>query len=353
MKFRNALALLGVLFLAGSFARADLLTTKDGRKLEGKVVADTPDGVKFRTSVGVVDIPRRDVASLVLGKTRVEELAEREKTAKTAAEIFEVATWAEGQGLKPQAKRLMKRTLQLEPNHAGANQYFGRVLYEGEWLEVAERDRRVLAKEAATMQARGLVRHGDTWVTPEDKAHLDQGHEFIGGAWITFEEAQRTRGLEQFDGAWLPRAEALARGDVATAMAIAGTPVHVVLGPDAVVAGPQDEIVLSEILDGLARGRTWFDEKFQSAPGLELFGGRLAEFYAFESNEAYVATTPHFGSLTKTVSAGWEEAAKKTHGFLWWDPYPLSSARRWQRDEDDLVGHCYHHHIRCHPCPAC
>ncbi len=28
---------------------------------------------------------------------------------------------------------------------------------------------------------------------------------------------------------------------------------------------------------------------------------------------------------------------------MWWDPYCVSSARLWNRPEDDIAGHCYHH----------
>ncbi|MCY2961621.1 MAG: hypothetical protein NTY35_15775 [Planctomycetota bacterium] len=343
MKILLPSALLAALLLLASGARADVLTTKDGRRLEGKVISETPAAVRFKTGAGEVEIPRAQIESLVAGKTKDEELAEKEKAAKTAEDFFQAARFAEEKGMKSQQKRLMKRVLELDPKHAGANQYFGRVLYKGEWLEPADRDARVRADEDAAMLARGLVRWQDRWVTPDEKSHLEKGEEQVGGVWMSFADAQRTRGLEEHDGRWLPRAEAFARNDVAAAAKLASLSVNVQLGPDAIVAGTQEEALLAGIVEGLARGRAWFDATFQSKPGLELFGGRLAEFYLFESDDAYTATVPHFASLTKTVSEGWADAVKKTHGFLWWDPYPLSSARRWKRNEQDLVGHCYHH----------
>lgn len=286
--------------------------------------------------------PRTD-ASVALDKSPTDELSAREKAAKTPEDLFRVAQWADGKGLKQQAKRLMQRVLVLDPKHVGAHEYFGRVLYKGEWIDPAEREKRIVESEGPVMRARGLVRWQARWVTPEDQVHLEKGEELVDGRWLPFADAQRARGLEEFEGQWLPWAEALARRDVAASVQVAGTPVNVVLGPDAIVCGVQDEALLTGILDGLAKGRAWFDATFQSKPGLELFGGRLAEFYLYDSNDAFALTVPHFGSLTRTVSDGWVEAAQKTHGFLWWDPYPLSSARRWHRDEQDLVGHCYHH----------
>lgn len=343
MQIRPTLSLLWIALLLAGRADADVLTTKDGRRLEGKVVSETATAVRFRTGAGEIEIPRAQIASLVAGKTKDEELKELEKAAKSAEDFYQAAKFAEEKGMKSQGKRLMKRALELDPKHAGANQYFGKVLHKGEWLEPAERDARVRAEEDAEMLARGLVRWQERWVTPDEKSHLEKGEELVDGKWLSFADAQRTRGLEEHDGRWLPRAEALGRNDVAAAAKVAGTPMNVVVGPDSIVAGPEEEAVLASIVDGLARGRAWFDTAFVSKPGLELFGGRLAQFYLFESDDAYVATVPHFASLTKTVSGGWAEAVQRTHGFLWWDPYPLSSARRWKRNEQDLVGHCFHH----------
>jgi hypothetical protein len=335
-------ALLALAALCGA-ARADLLVTKDGRRLEGKVVAETAAAVRFQTGAGEIEVPRDQIASLERGRTRAEELAEREKTARTADEVFALVRFADENGMKAQAKRLVKRALALDPMHAGANQYVGNVLYKGAWMTPAERDRRAAADQEAEMLARGLVRWQDRWVTPEEQGHLARGEELVDGVWLSFPEAQRRRGLEEFQGQWLPRPEALARQDVAAVEKVVSLDLNVLVGPDAILAGPQDEAGLQAIAAGLAKGRAWFDATFQSKPGLELFGGRLAEFYMFEPSDAYTGSVEHFAGLTKTVGEGWADAVKKTHGFLWWDPYPLSSARRWNRNPQDLVGHCYHH----------
>jgi len=281
------------------------------------------------------------VSALVAGSN--DDLEAREKAAKTPDDLFRVAQWASEKGLESHARRLMKRVLVLDPKHAGANQFFGKVLYKGQWMDPAEREKRIVEAEGPEMAARGLVRWQGQWVTPEEQSHLEKGEVLHEGRWMPFADAQRLRGLEEFEGQWLTAAEAIARRDAAAAVLIAATPANVVAGPDAIVCGPQNQAFLTDILGGLAQGRAWFDATFESKPGLELFGGRLAEFYLFDSNEAFALTVPHFGALTRTVSEGWAEAAQKTHGFLWWDPYPLSSARRWHRNESDLVGHCYHH----------
>ncbi len=322
---------------------ADVLVTKDGRRLEGKVVSETATTVRFRTGAGEVEIARADIATLERGKTKDEELAEREKAARTADDFCELGKWADENRMKSTARRLMKRALELDPRHAGANTYFGNVLYKGEWMTPEERDKRAAADQDAEMLARGLVRWQDRWVTPDEKAHLEAGDVLIEGQWFPFAVAQRKKGLEEFEGRWLPRPEALARTDVAAVEKLLGLRFHVHLGDDAILAGPMTPEILEGVSAGLGRGRAWFDRMFESKPGLELFGGRLAEFYMFEENDKYTGSVEHFAGLTKTVSDGWSDAVRKTHGFLWWDPYPLSSARRWHRDEQDVVGHCYHH----------
>ena len=113
---------------------------------------------------------------------------------------------------------------------------------------------------------------------------------------------------------------------------------------DALIAGPFAKQMLEQVGTQMALTRTWFDESWRSAPGLALFGGRLAEIYAFGRNsEPYAVTVPHFASQTNTDPPGWSEAVANSHGFFWIDPYPLSSARQWHRSEADLVGHCLHH----------
>jgi hypothetical protein len=342
MRISRALVLAVCLALGGA-AWADVLVTKAGRRYEGKVVSETSAVVRFQTSAGVFEIARGEIATLERGKTPREELAEREKRAVTADDLHALGVWAEEQRLRADAKRLMKRALELDPAHPGANRWFGKVYYKGRWLTPEERDAAAAIDLAAEMRAKGLVPWKERWVTPEDLAHLERGEELVDGIWIPFEEAQRRRGLELHDGAWLPRAEALARNDVASAAARADVRFNVLVAPDAILAGPQDEAGLAQVAAGLARGRTWFDLAFQSEPGIALFGGRLAEFYMFEADAAYLGTIAHFAALTPTVGEGWAGSVAGTHGFLWWDPYPLSSARRWKRDQKDLAGHCHHH----------
>lgn len=338
---RLVLCLAGVVLVA--HARADVLVHKDGRRIEGTVISEADGKIRFRATFGELEFPRADVVRIEKGKTRQQELADRESACKTAEDYYQLGLWAKEQKLAGDAKRCMAKAIELDKKHAGAHQFFGHVEYKGDWMTPEERDQRQKADLEADMLARGLVRFQDRWVTPDEKAHLEKNEVLVDGAWIPFADAQRKRGLEEFDGTWLPRSEAIARGHAKDVEALAKIPMQKLITPDALLCGPQSQERLEEIGAGLTKGRAWFDATFQSKPGLELFGGRLAEFYMFQSNPPYLDTIAHFGSLTKSVGGNWAESVQNSHGFLWWDPYPLSSVRQWARGYDDVVGHDYHH----------
>ncbi len=341
--------LLSIAFaLAIVCARADVLVHKDGRRIEGTITSEDGGTVKIKTTFGDLEFARADIVSIERGKTTAQEYVEREKTCKSAEDFYQLGLWAQKKLMYAQTRACMKKATELDPQHVLAQQFFGRVLYKGEWMSPEDRDKRQKSDEEAEMLARGLVRWQDKdgnarWVTPDEKTHLDKNEVQVEGKWIRFELAQHLKGLQEFDGKWLPAAEAFARIDVAAVQAITHAHHNLLLTDDAALYGPESAEDLQAIADGLKSGRGWFDATFQSAPGLALFGGRRAEFYLFTSNDEYVNTVDHFASLTTTVPPGWADSVKKTHGFLWWDPYPLSSARQWNRPPEDLVGHCYHH----------
>ena len=270
-------------------------------------------------------------------------IKEREKAAKTADEVWELALECEKRKLKADLKRLVARTLELDPQHAAANAHIGNVQHKGRWMTPAERDAAVEAELAAEMAKKGLVRWQDKWVTPEEKSHYEKGEVLYQGVWMLFADAQRKQGLEEHAGQWLPRAEALARNNGAEVQQLVGVPLTPLLNEQLALYAQPAAGELVPIAAGLLRGRAWFDTTFAAPPGLDLLGGRLAEFYVFVDDEPYTKSVPLFAARTKTVGAGWDAAVAKSYGFFWSDPYPTSSVRLWKRGIPDLAGHCYHH----------
>ena len=331
-----------LLLLAGT-ALADVLVMKDGRRIEGTVTSQDASKVKITTGFGDFEFPMAQVERIEKGKTGAQEFDERFKAAKTAQEFFEVGQWAESKKMRTEAKKAMKKVLELEPKHAGANAFFGKVEYKGEWLTPAERDARAAADAEAEMLAKGFVRWKEQWVTPEEKGHLEKDEVLVEGKWIPFEAAQRKKGLERFGEQWLPRAEALARADAKQVEDVLKMPLGKALGEDALVVGDYREEELATIVAGLKKGRAWFDGAFKAPAGLDMFGGRLAEMYVWSKPELYQDSMAHFASLTQSIPPHWADAVQKAFGFVYWDPLSISSARQWGRGKDDIDGHCFHH----------
>jgi hypothetical protein len=339
---RHCAIAIAVIAFAGR-AWSDVLVLKDGRRVEGTLVYETTDKVAIETRGGKLEFSRSEVASIERAQSKDKEYAARKAQAKTAEDFFQLGVWAEKNKLNQDARKCMLRAIELDPAHAGAHAWLGHVQYKDEWMTPAQRDARMAKDLEDEMLARGLVRWEDRWVSPEERDHLANGEVLENGKWMTIAERNRLHGLEEYAGRWIPRAEATARTDVDLVAKIVEMPLVTALGDDAIVAGTYPEIVLQPIVAGLKRGRAWFDRVFRAPPGLELFGGRLAELYVFDSDAPYLASIAHFNTQSRTLPAGWADAVRNTHGFFFADPFPLSSARLWHRPQDDLVGHCYHH----------
>jgi len=344
MRFTGVTALvLGVLLLAGS-ALADVLVMKDGRRIEGVILEETATKVKIQTGLGVLEFARSKVESIERKKTKRQQFDERFGAAKTGDEFYEVGIWAEDKRLRKQAKKAMGRAIEVDPEHVKARTWLGFVRYRDEWMTPADREARMVADEKADMLARGFVKYEERWVTPEEKAKLEAGLVFHEGRWIPFADAQRKKGLELFEGRWIPRSEANAWAEMKRASDIAKVDFNAHVCEHALLAGNVNSATLEKVAAGLAAGRKWFDGVFSGPKGLALFDGHLPELYLFGEDDApYLATLEHFSTRSDTLPPGWAKAVKSTHGFLWWDPWPVSSARRWHRGETDLHGHCYHH----------
>jgi hypothetical protein len=332
-----------VLALAAPTSSADVVVLKDGRRIEGTLVRDD-DKVVVRTGLGELEFPRSAVKEIVRGKTPREEFAAREAAARTADDFAALGDWARERDLSSLAKKAWKRAVELDGDHAAARASLGFVKHGGEWLTLEQRDARVKQEDEAAQRAKGLVQHAGRWVTPEDKQRLEQGLVEVDGQWVTADEAKRLAGFELFAGAWMPRAEAVARGHAASASERAEVELQLATTAEALVAGPFEATYLTAVGQALLAGRAWFDRAYTVEPGLALYGGALAEFYVWQRDERpYVDTVDLFASWTPTASPAWAAAVKRVHGLYWFDPFPLSSARIAHRSEADLTGHCLHH----------
>lgn len=343
---RNArrIAALALLFSAG-LARADYLILDDGRRVEGKIVAENAKEVRIKTSVGELVFARASIKELKREKTRDEVYAERLATCKTAEDSYQLGLWCEEQKLPKRAEENYSRALELDADHAGARAKLGFVRYAGEWMTPAQRDQRQAEELASEKRAKGLVQYGDRWVTPEDKEKLEQGLVLVDGRWVSHDEALRLQGLAEYRGALMRRDEALALTAADGFVKLAPDAAQRHVGKAAALIGTLPEEELQALDQALARTRAWFDAAFGVEPGLGIFGDRLPEFYVFGygADAAYAASADWTAGRSNYVPAGWAEGVKGILGFTWIDPYPISSARQGPRGPADLSGHCFHH----------
>ena len=344
MRLTVVIALVVAVLVFAGPALADVLIMKDGRRIEGIVLEETQAKVKIKTGLGVLEFERSKIESIERKQTKSQQFDERFEAAKTADEFHELGLWAEGKRMRRQAKKAMRRAIEVDPDHIKARTWLGYVLYRDEWMTPEEREVRMAANEEADMLARGFVKYEERWVTPEEKAKLEAGFVLHEGSWYPFAVAQRKKGLELFEDRWIPRAEAQARLEMKRVSEVAKVELNVHVCEHALLAGNVDSATLEVVAAGLAEGRKWFDGVFKTPGGLALFDGNMPELYLFGEDDApYLATLEHFSTRSDKLPPGWAKAVKSTHGFLWWDPWPVSSARRWHRGDTDLHGHCYHH----------
>ena len=161
----RALALVTAIVLLGccaGSARADLLELTDGTKLDGRVFKEEGGFVWVKTLQGSKKIAADQIKSREPGESAVEKYeklkAAAEKEPITAAALwnlyeFQAAHLAE---LPPetakQNKSLLPRILKKEPDHPGAREASGEVMFQGDWVKKSDLAR--LQAEAAKEKVR-------------------------------------------------------------------------------------------------------------------------------------------------------------------------------------------------------
>lgn len=282
---------------------SDVVLLKDGRRIEGTVLEETPERVVIQTADGRLTFPRAQVSRVEREPTPAQQFEARWKACRGAEAFYALGLWAQERQLPAEARRAMLRARRLDRRHEGAHRWLGYVLHEGRWMKPAQREE--LLRQAAQAELEHLVAE---------------------------REAQAAAPFE--------RAEARARA----LLEAAGTSARSARSADALVAGPPGSVSLAEVVTALDRGRELFDGLFDAPPGLELLGGEPAEFYLFDRDSApYVATVEAIVAWTDTTPPGYAEVAKRIHGFQYWAPRCVSSVRLWGRPERDALGHCTHH----------
>lgn len=149
-----------VLFLvlaAGSAASGDDVFLKNGNWLRGSVV-EVPGGIRIRIEQGSMTIPKDQIERV---EKRINWLdIYREKEAEVADGDadghYRLGLWCREHGLPRSARLQFHLTIREDPDHAGARSALGYVLRDGVWMTKEE-----------VLIARGYVRRGSRWISPE------------------------------------------------------------------------------------------------------------------------------------------------------------------------------------------
>lgn len=144
-------------------AVADDVYLKSGGQVSGRIIERTATTIKVDVGAGEITVPTSSVVKVVERKSPLHEYQER--AGKIPANDVEgwltLGEWASAQGLGSQAKEAYNRALSASPGDPRANAGLGRTQVDGRWLS-----------EDESYQARGYVRYGGEWMTPNEHEAL-------------------------------------------------------------------------------------------------------------------------------------------------------------------------------------
>lgn len=121
-------------------------------------------------------------------------------------ELWKVYRYCDSYDLKRSGKKVLRKIIKLDPDHAEAREASGHVAYDGEWFTSEKKleayKKQKLEEEA---KAKGWVKHEGEWVDPDDIPKLEAGMvRDEDGRWIdreTYEKLQA--GYVRHDLDWI------------------------------------------------------------------------------------------------------------------------------------------------------
>jgi hypothetical protein len=144
-----------VIALLPAIAAADEVKLTSGRTLVG-IAHDEGHRWMVETRHGDLRVPKSEVASVAQGRTTLHEYKERLDAltgCPTATEMFELALWAQDEGLIRYVNPMLTRTIEIDPDHRQARTMLGFVYHEGQWMTTTARNTMVDVQESIERRA--------------------------------------------------------------------------------------------------------------------------------------------------------------------------------------------------------
>jgi hypothetical protein len=156
----NRIAVISLLALSPSLAHADSVFLKSGGEVKGEIVEQRADAVVLEVGPGRITVPMKNVVRIVSSTTDL-GLYHARAAALASRDVpgwLSLAAWARKHDLATQARDAYEHVLAVDPTNADAHLALGNVRLGDRWVSGAEANR-----------ARGLVEFEGTWMTPEER----------------------------------------------------------------------------------------------------------------------------------------------------------------------------------------
>lgn len=141
-------------------ASADTVKLRNGRTIDG-IAREDGKQVAVEVAAGTLFFHVDDVESIKKEATKLHEYLDKYQTVKGSDnrdELYGFVVWAEGAGIVRDRDRLLRRVIEIDPEHEGARKRLGYHRHDGKWLTAAE-----------LMKAKGFVRYEGRWVTEAER----------------------------------------------------------------------------------------------------------------------------------------------------------------------------------------
>jgi len=335
------------LLLLPSVALAHTVTTRDGTVYEGKIVVNNDEKIIIATTFdGRVTIPKDQVQAVDETTPPLrDQLKFRADLAKDDVQrLWDLYKWAKERGFKEELTYILMRIIELAPKNGKARKLLGHEKVDGTWMTPEEKEVYLKEKEEAEMRAKGLVRYGEEWVTPEEKDARERGLVKDGSEWVTEEEYHRRRGEQRIGGKWqrVGLDEAKAWGNE---LQDGRVRVQYKWYPNIDAFYDCKAEHAERVAEAAEKAMTVFRRTLRPTPQEypEGVNGRV-RMHMFLKLPAYARFAQWFDKKERCseLSQGWVSAVRRQHSFWWVDPIGVVGVYKFPNTPRTFVSNGVH-----------